>query len=318
MTPPHLRSRLARAGLALLLAIGMLTGAVPAAAAVRPPSTPAGLPSAIEPLAPYVGETSCDPVVKAGTYRLARLLVSTYRGTSFSTVYACGTDGTISEHYEGRAIDWMVSIRNRAQLADAQAVIAWLLATDRQGNKFANARRLGVMYLIYNNRIWGSWNGAWAPYLNCAKTPQPGLDSMCHRNHMHLSLSWNGALGATSFWTKRVSATDWGPCRPRDLNWATPRTRSNPTPCPDFATVGAPAHASAVKVALVRYSGSLLRPGSTGPAVAAVQRAFHASATGVYTATLAATVAAFNRSRRVPGGGAVIPATWRALLAAVR
>ncbi len=318
MTLPPMCFHLAHAALALLVAAGLFTGAAPAAAALRPPSTPAALPTAIEPLAPYVGETSCDPVVKAGTNRLGRLLVSSYPGTSFSSVYACGSDGTRSEHYDGRAIDWMASIRNRTQLADARTVLTWLLATDRQGHTFANARRLGVMYLIYDNRIWGAWNGAWAPYLNCAKTPQPGLDSRCHRNHLHLSLSWNGALGATSFWTRRVSATDWGPCRPRDLNWAMPRTRSNPTQCAEVATVRAPAHASAAKVALVTYSGSYLRPGSTGPAVVAIQRVFHFSQTGVYTAALAAAVASFNRSRRVPGGGAIIPATWRALLAAVR
>lgn len=41
---------------------------------------------------------------------------------------------------------------------------------------------------------------------------------------MHISLSWSGAMGRTSFWTKRVYADDYGPCRPRDLNWgAEPR-----------------------------------------------------------------------------------------------
>jgi hypothetical protein len=144
----------------------------------------------------------------------------------------------------------MVSIRNAGQYASAKAFIGWLLATDRSGHTFAMARRLGVMYLIYNNRMWGSWSGRWEPYNNCAHQPQAGYDTACHRNHVHISLSWNGATGRTSFWFKQRVATDFGPCRPRDLNWAGPRLRINWIECPRYPKVAPAARSSATKVAL--------------------------------------------------------------------
>lgn len=119
--------------------------------AVPAPRVPRGLPSSIEPLAAYVGQDSCDPFVRRGTRELAQLLAHTYRSysaTSWASTYACGTDGTQSEHYDGRAIDWMVSVQNKRQHAAAQAFLAWLLASDKAGNRFAMARRLGVMYVI--------------------------------------------------------------------------------------------------------------------------------------------------------------------------
>ena len=93
------------------------------------------------------------------------------------------------------------------------------------------ARRLGVMYIIYNNRMWGAWDGQWQEYNNCQHLPSRGNDNACHRTHMHLSLTWDGATGHTSFWTEKLAAVDFGPCRPADLNWAWSWGYVNPTPC---------------------------------------------------------------------------------------
>ena len=309
--------RFLAAALAFACALTGLVLAGPASAVVRP-QAPSHLPTAIEPLAAYAANVSCDPVIKPGTRRLADLLVHTYPGTYYSSTYSCGTDGTISEHYDGRAIDWMVSIRSTRTYADAKAVISWLLATDAQGNRFAMARRLGVMYLIYNNRIWGSWDGTWEPYNNCSKQTSRGYDSSCHRDHMHISLGWNGAMGRTTFWTGAVAATDFGPCRAADLNWATPRRRANPQPCPYYRSVPVPAHASATKAALVHYSGSRLLRGSRGPAVSAVQRALHVSASGTFGTATRTAVRAFQQRHHLAGTGVVNVPTWRALLRAVR
>ncbi len=313
-------------GVAALLVSGAVLAtpavATPAAAAAPHPRTPSRLSSAIEPLANYVGQVSCQPTARAGTVKLARLLASTYksyRGSSWNSTYACGTDGTQSEHYDGRAIDWMVSVRNAGQRAAAQAAIKWLLATDRAGNKFAMARRLGVMYLIYNNRMWGAWSGRWEQYNGCAKLRSRADDNACHRTHVHISLSWNGALGHTSFWGQSVRPTDYGPCRPADLNWAYLYQRANHAGCRNYARVHAKKGSSATKKALVTYSGAPVRHNWHGPAVSAVQRALHLSPTGTYNAKTVAAVRAFQSRRRGgPVTGAMNPATWRALLAAVR
>ncbi len=289
-----------------------------ASAAVPVPPVPAGLPATIEPLAQYVAQTSCDPVTKPGTANLVALITRTYPGIYAGTTYACGTDGTRSEHYDGRAIDWMASIRIASQYAKAQALIAWFLKTDSHGNRFANARRLGVQYLIYNNRIWGSWNGQWSAYQDCAKTPSTARDSYCHRNHLHISLSWNGALGATTFWTKRTYPFEYGPCRSSEFNWAGKRPAHNFTRCPSYPTVTAPAGASTTKRNLVRYSGIYMVPGLRGPAAAAVQAALHVPVTSVYDTRTANALVAFEKAHRIYPSPVMMSSAWRALLAATR
>ena len=94
-------------------------------------------------------------------------------------------------------------MRNARQYAAAKAAIAWLLATDSHGNTFAMARRLGVMYIIYNNRMWGAWAGGGRSTTTAQAPAARGNDNACHRTHMHISLTWDGASGPTTFWTKK-------------------------------------------------------------------------------------------------------------------
>ena len=310
---------MARRPLSLLVALSLLiAGTVVSAStsAARTPPTPRHLPARIEALADYVPQTSCDARTKPGSAALGRLLVSTYHGTSFASAYGCGSDGTVSEHYEGRAVDWMASVRNRTQAAQAHSLLTWLFKRDAAGHRFANARRLGVMYIVFNNRIWGGWDGSWHPHSNCATHPERSSDSNCHRNHMHISLSWEGAMKRTSFWTGKVAAPDYGPCRARDLNWAAPYKKANPRGCLDYRQVRAPAGASATMRALVTYSGAVVRYGSTGPAVAAVQRALHVTATGNFLTKTRAAVRSWQRRHHLTVTGVVNATTWRALLRA--
>lgn len=302
---------------AAVLVLGTLS--LPAAAgAATAPRTPSGLPSAIEPLADYVGQVSCDQRTKPGTLKLARLLTSTYNTTA-ATTYACGTDGAQSEHYDGRAIDWMVDVHSARQYAAAKTVLSWLLRADRAGNRYATARRLGVMYVIYNNRMWGAWNGQWQEYNGCSRLRSRGNDNACHRTHMHISLGWNGAMGRTTFWTKPLTATDYGPCRRSGMNWAYLYTRPNAHGCPSASRPHAAKGASATKRALVKYSGASVRSGWDGPAVTAVQRALHVKQTGHYNASTRRAVLAFQRTHRgAVATGAMNISTWAALLAAVR
>jgi hypothetical protein len=323
-------ARTARRFVALLAAsaalLGVILGPISAgavtsrAAAVRVlvPTVPGQLPSDIEPQwTPYVPQDSCDPAFKRGTKELIALLHRTYPDVYAGGSYACGTDGTVSEHYEGRAIDWMASVDNKKQHAEALALINWLLATDSAGNQFANARRLGVMYLIYENQIWGPWDGKWEPYNNCAKTPQAAYDNGCHRTHLHISLTWNGAMGRTSFWTGKVTPTDYGPCRVQGLNWASRYTGYNPAPCPDYPGAQVPKGAGTAVKTLARYSGAYLHRGSQGPAVSAVQSALHVSASGTYAGSTKSAVRGFQRRHKLPATGAMNTRTWQGLLASV-
>jgi hypothetical protein len=127
----HLR-RLIIAALLLVLALGLLRTGLAAGATKQPP-TPSDLPVAIEGLARHIPQTSCDPTAKPGTLRLARLLTRTYSETRYGTVRACGPTPN-SEHQDGRAVDCMVSVRSSERRAEAEAVLGWLLAPDRDQN----------------------------------------------------------------------------------------------------------------------------------------------------------------------------------------
>jgi len=296
----------------------LLTPDVTAAPALPLPAVPPNLPGGIEDPSPYVKQASCDPVPKPGAVALSTLLVTTYPGTSAAISRDCGLDGIASEHYEGRAVDWMTSLRDPVGAARAQAVVSWLLATDTQGHAFANARRLGVMYVIWNDRIWGSYaaSAGWRPYSTCAAHPDPAWDTSCHRDHVHLSLSWAGALGRTSFWTGQVGAVDYGPCRSADLNWAPVHGARTAQPCPAYPAVAARAGVSPLLASIVRFSGATVGPGSHGPVVTAVQKAVGVDADGAFGPLTGVAVQAFRSARHLPAGTTVDAAVWRALLAA--
>jgi len=214
--------------LGLFLA-GLVVASAPASA--RVPRAPRAFTATIEDYTAYVPQDSCDPRPKRGTTMLGNLLARTYKGTTWGSYRPC--DGSVSEHHDGRAIDWMVSSRNRAQHAMGHDFWEWLLATDKYGNRFAMARRLGVMYIIFNSRMWGAWDGKWEEYDGCLhKYRARRYDNQCHRTHMHISLSWNGARGKTSFWTGRIFRTDYGPCRKPGHTYAPKWTKPNYAGCP--------------------------------------------------------------------------------------
>ena len=183
------RSALVKVALAVvLLAAPAVTRPTPAQAA---PATPAFGPS-IDPFADYVGQTTCDPTAKPGAIGLRDLLEATYPVTySLGIVRDCAVGGQ-SEHKEGRAYDWAVSSFDPAQKAMADDTLAWLMATDQYGNVNAMARRLGIMYMIWNRQVWKAYgtNRGWQAYTG----------SNPHTDHVHFSLSWDGAYKRTSWW----------------------------------------------------------------------------------------------------------------------
>jgi peptidoglycan hydrolase-like protein with peptidoglycan-binding domain len=288
------------------------------ASALSIPVPPVVLPAGIENVSPYLEQKSCNPVAMPGAVKLGDLLRATYPGTSYGIARACGSDGIASEHYEGRAIDWFTSVRDPAGAARAKAVLDWLLAKDSAGHPYANARRLGVMYVIWNNHIWGSYRAAegWRAYSTCASHPERAWDTSCHRDHIHISLSWAGAAGRTSYWTGRVAPVDYGPCAAVGFNWAAPYAGPRLLACPAHGRVTAPAGAPGVAAGLFAASGARLGPGSTGPLVVSVQRALGVHADGDFGPLTAAAVSTFRTAHGLAAGEVLDDATWRALLAA--
>ncbi len=165
-----------------------------------PPALPASLPAEVDPLPSYQGQYICDPATKPGTQRVADLIRATYKDSrSIWVPRECNVGGR-SEHKEGRALDWMINSKIPEQNAQAESFLQWLLATDENGNEFAMARRLGVMYIGWGDEIWESYTRRWTELKGCYSTQQSSYDTYCHRDHIHISFSWDGAAGQTSFW----------------------------------------------------------------------------------------------------------------------
>jgi hypothetical protein len=170
-----------------------------------PPKTPS-FTAAIEDFAPYQPQFFCRQVVGPGVKAFEHLVLTTYPvTTSLGDLRPCSEGGT-SEHYDGRAFDWGADHRVPAQRAAGESLLRWLFATDAYGNADAIFRRLGLMYVIWNKRIWGAWDQRWEPY-KCSGVTD------CHVNHIHFSFDWAGADKKTSFWTGTVAGVVEPPLR---------------------------------------------------------------------------------------------------------
>ncbi|GAA5015011.1 hypothetical protein [Actinopolymorpha pittospori] len=154
------------------------------------PRTP-NFPPTIDAYATYQGGTTCSPMAKAGVVDVRDLVLRTYGRVSWAIVQQpCSS--SVNEHKEGRALDIGFDARTTTGYNQGNDFLHWLLFPDQYGNANAMARRLGVMYVIWNRRMWRAYNPrGWQPYT--------GSDP--HVNHVHISFSWRGAMRGTTWWT---------------------------------------------------------------------------------------------------------------------
>jgi hypothetical protein len=158
----------------------------------------------IEDYAPYEPPTRCSPHDRVGTVALGRWVVRRFGGASGGISRACA--GSPSEHNEGRAFDWSVDVRRPADRRRVRRLLSALFAPDTAGNPAALARRMGVMYVIWDDTTWSSWRRfAPAPYLNTAcPSKRECSRTLRHRDHVHISLTREGARGDLSWYAGRV------------------------------------------------------------------------------------------------------------------
>jgi hypothetical protein len=154
---------------------------------------------------PYEAQTTCTRKPRPGTVALASWLTSTYKATgSMGMMRACSSGGR-SEHKDGRAFDWKADVRKKKTRRAAYDFIAKALATDAAGNPHALARRMGIMYLIYDDTIWSSYSDFRPrPYLNAGcKKRKKCSRTLRHLDHVHISLGYAGAAAQTSWYRSR-------------------------------------------------------------------------------------------------------------------
>lgn len=180
------------AAIATMVAAALL-GALPAPAATpkSPPPPKQFAAAGIDAHLGYMWQTTCTPSAKPGTTALLKLLIKTYGGSSSGISRGCSVGGT-SEHKEGRALDWRRDVKYASHRRSVDRALKWLTA-----NNGEVAYRLGVMYIIWNQRIWSIYY----PELGWRKMASRGSYTANHKNHVHISLSWDGAMKQTSWWT---------------------------------------------------------------------------------------------------------------------
>ena len=161
----------------------------------------------IEPFAPYDGQSTCSPSTKPGMAAFMRIIYANYGGGSLGVGRGCGVGGT-SEHKEGRAWDWAMNAGSAADRATVQRAMDWLFTTDRECNTYSVARRIGIMYIIWNRRMFRIYDTdrGWAPYSG----------SSPHTDHVHFSLTRDGGAGRVSWYNPTYTApSGWTPGRHR-------------------------------------------------------------------------------------------------------
>jgi hypothetical protein len=193
------RARALRTVICAGLCAAFLTSVSPARASTTP-----AFGAFIDPFPGYEGQSKCDPSPKPGVLAFQSIVLAREPGTSAGSISRDCSIGGQSEHKEGRAWDWGARADVPSERAAAKRTIDWLKAPDKFGNDAAMARRFGVMYLIFDRRIWFPGTG-WRTY--CVQKQNgcvsPGTTSDVrdpHTSHVHISFTWAGALKQTSYW----------------------------------------------------------------------------------------------------------------------
>ena len=264
-----------------------------------PPPLPTPVPAAVLPaladvVPTYQSQRSCDPAAKPGVEAYVRMVLQTYRvGRNGGIVRGCGI-GATSEHKEGRAFDYMLSVNVPQEKAVGDSLTGWLTGPDAAGVVGGNARRLGVMYVIWNRRIWSSYSTGtgWRAYYG----------SSPHTDHVHTSFSWNGAMSRTSWWSGRTATVDdRGPCGVYAGQPAPVYTGPQLTPCPT-PLLAAPTSPYAI-----------VWPGQSASTVRLAQSELGLSPDGVFGAATRAALMRWQRTAALPVTGVLDKPTWARL-----
>ena len=181
--------------LAVATPLGVLAGPASATPAYDGP---------VEDYASYQPQERCRDVARPGTQELAEWIDARYDGgAALASIRSCDSGG-VSEHKAGRAIDWTLDASDPDQREVARAFLDKVFTPDGDDNAHALARRMGIMYVIWNDHMYASYDTfAREDYLNggCPSVEKCSV-TLLHRDHVHISLSRRGGRGETSWYQR--------------------------------------------------------------------------------------------------------------------
>ncbi len=192
---------------ALALGIGVLPATAADPSPTTAPTTARGTVTSsapyllpVEDYSGYDPQRRCRQTPKTGVLLLAAAL--TARGGGYGTISRSCTGSSTSEHKESRAFDWLLDATSPTDQALAAALLDEVFAPDDTGVPHALARRMGIMYIIWNDRMYASYDGfVEKRYLSSGcRTRRTCSPTLRHRDHMHISLTRQGARGRTSWY----------------------------------------------------------------------------------------------------------------------
>ena len=194
-------------GLVCAVLCVLVAGAGPVAGEDSRRVVTSSAPYAAAPVEDYAGyqpQTACKRNPKPGVLLLADFLVA--RGGGYGPISRSCEGGGTSEHKESRAFDWMLDANDPVDQAIAQAFLDEVLAPDDTGEPHAIARRMGIMYVLWDDRMWASYDGfAEERYLSSScRSRRSCSPTLRHRDHMHISLTRKAARGLTSWYLAQV------------------------------------------------------------------------------------------------------------------
>ena len=189
--------------------VGFVLAGAPTAYAEEARGTVTSSAPYLMPLEPYAGyqpQTTCKRRPKPGVLLLAEWLVA--RGGGYGPISRSCSGSSTSEHKESRAFDWLLNANSPTDQALAAALLDEVFAPDDLGQPHALARRMGIMYVIWDDTMYASYEG-FAPrrYLSSGcRSRRTCSPTLRHRDHMHISLTRRGAKGLTSWYVAQPSA----------------------------------------------------------------------------------------------------------------
>jgi hypothetical protein len=177
---------------AVVTALALVTSSPPASAYTEPP----------EDYASYQPEKACRDKPRAGTKKLAAWINDSFDGgTAVASMRRCDT--STSEHQDGRAIDWTMDATKKKDRRQVNRFFQRIFAVEDGEHDHALARRMGVMYVIWDDGMYSAYRTSGADHFERrAYGCGCGSKTTRHRDHVHISLSLRGGRGRTSWYTE--------------------------------------------------------------------------------------------------------------------
>ena len=201
----HARSTIVATCAAVLAILMVFASSTSVSAATYPI-----LDDPVDPYSNAAPSVCSNGYVYPGVYAFRDILASSYGARTASLARSCPATMTTysSYHARGLALDWRLSAYNGTEAAYAQQILNWLFQPNSEGDNHVRLRRLGIIEVIWNDRMWTRFDReatsniqTWRVYDYSGCVAGGGNPDTCaHRDHIHFSFSLEGGNMQRSWW----------------------------------------------------------------------------------------------------------------------